>query len=209
LERGEPGSNFRRLAFAFGCEPLPDCPFLGLPRQSLLNAFAGAGVMFGFALRTADGILAFGDTPAKILDLFSQRSRRIDGLGRRDKRPRLEIALFAIGAVKPDPKLARKFQRRQCIRVIAPGLVRRPVARFAKGVEHISDLLRDDALIGQAAKRLLKCFALAQIKGVMGCNRPGQKLGELAQLENRRAGIVAEISLRQRPQLHQLGSVHS
>ena len=110
--------------------------------------------------------------------------------------------------MKPDAKLASEFQRRQRICVIASGLMSRSVPRFPKGVENVGRFFRNDALISEAAKRVFKCFALVKVKCVVGGNRLGQKLGELAQLENRRTGIITEISLRQRPKLHQLGIVH-
>jgi hypothetical protein len=166
-------------------------------------------VFFCFASRPAGGIFAFGHAPAQAVNLFSQRSRRIDGLGRRDKRPRLELGVLAVGAVEPDAKLASEFQRRQRIGMIALGFVCRPVTRFAKRMENVSGFLRDDAFVGEAAKRLLKGFAFVAIERVMGSNRLAQKLGKLAQLENRGAGIVAKVSLGQSPKLHQLGIVHA
>ena len=39
----------------------------------------------------------------------------------------------------------------------------------------------------------------------MSGNGLGQKLGKLTELKNRGAGIIAEVTLRQRPELSQLG----
>ncbi len=111
--------------------------------------------------------------------------------------------------MKPDAKLASEFQRRKRVRVIAAGLVNRPVTRFAECVENVSSFFRNDALIREAAKRFFKGLAFAKVERVMGGSGLAQKLGKLAQFEERRAGIVAKVSLRQRPKLHQLGVVHA
>src|SRR5437870_5406660 len=76
-------------------------------------------------------------------------------------------------------------------------------------MENVSGFLRDGSLVGKAAKRLLKGFAFVTIERVMGGNPFGQKLGKLAQLENGGAGIIAKVSLRQRPKLHKLSVVNA
>ncbi len=156
-------------------------------------------------MRSAGSVLAFDHPATQGFDFFSQGRRGVDGLRRRHKRAGLEIGLFAVSAVEPDAKLASEFQRRQRIGMTARGFVRRPVARLAERVKNVGGFLWDDALIGEPAKRLLKCLPLTEIERVMGGNRLGQKFGKLAQLENRGAGIIAEITLRQRPKLRQLG----
>jgi hypothetical protein len=112
LKVGKSARNLRRLAFALSRKLLPNRPFLRLPRQSLLDAFAGAGVLLGFPFGTAGGIFTFGNAATKAVDLLPQWGRSIDRLRRRDKRPRLEIGLFAVGAMEPDAKLTREFQCR-------------------------------------------------------------------------------------------------
>src|SRR6266536_2549558 len=209
LNGGKTGRNLQRLAFALGGELFPDSPFLSLPCEPLFHALSGTGVFLGFASRTAGGIVAFGHTPTEAFNLFLQGSRCIDGLRWRDKRARFEIRLLPVGAMEPDAKLTSEFQRRQRICVIASRLMNRPVARLAKRVENVRSFFRNDALIREAAKRLFKSLAFAKIERVMGGNRLAQKLGKLAQLEDRRTGIVAKISLRQRPELHQLGVVNA
>jgi hypothetical protein len=109
--------------------------------------------------------------------------------------------------MKPNAKLASEFQCRYRIRVIASCFVCRPVTRLAKRMEKVSGFLRNDSLVGKAAKHLLKGFASIAIQGVMGGNHFGQKLGKLAQLENCGAWIVTKVSLRQCPKLHKLGVV--
>jgi predicted RNA binding protein YcfA (HicA-like mRNA interferase family) len=111
LHGREAAGNFRHLAFRVGGQLLPNRPFLSLSRQPLLDALAGAGVFLGFPFRTAGGIFALGNAATKALYLLPQRGRGIDGLRRRDEGPRPEIGLLSVGAVKPDAKLAREFQR--------------------------------------------------------------------------------------------------
>ena len=60
----------------------------------------------------------------------------------------------------------------------------------------------------QSPKRFLECIAVPLIKSVAGGYSLAQKLGELAQLEDRGRGIIAEITLRQRPKPYKLGVVH-
>ena len=55
--------------------------------------------------------------------------------------------------------------------MIALALVRRPITRFAKRMENVSGFLRNDSLVGKAAKRLLKSFAFVAIGRMMGGNR--------------------------------------
>jgi hypothetical protein len=70
----------------------------------------------------------------------------------------------------------------------------RPVPCLAKRVENVRSFFRNDALIREVAKRFFKGLAFAKIERVMGGNRLTQKLGKLAQFEDRRAGIVAKVS---------------
>lgn len=93
--------------------------------------------------------------------------------------------------------------------MVASCFVRRPVARLAKHVENVSGFLRNDALIRQAAQRLLKSLAFAEVESVMGGNRFAQQFGKLAQLEDRRDRIIPEIALRQRPKLDKLRIMHA
>ena len=72
-------------------------------------------------------------------------------------------------------------------------------------MKNVCGFFRDDALIGEPAKRLLKRLPLTDIERMVGGNGLGQKFGKLAQLEDRGAGIIAEVTLRERPKLRQLG----
>ena len=92
--------------------------------------------------------------------------------------------------------------------MVAPNLVGRRVTNLAKGVENVRCLLWDDTFERKSAKPVLKCLAFPLIKRVAGSDRLGQKLGKLAQLEDRRAGIIAEITLRKRPKLDELGVMY-
>src|SRR5271166_6297249 len=93
--------------------------------------------------------------------------------------------------------------------MVAYCFVRRPVARLPKRVEDVSGFLWNDALIGQAAQRLLKSLAFAEVESMMGGNRLAQQFSKLAQLEDRRDWIITKIALRQRPKLDKLGIMHA
>jgi len=80
--------------------------------------------------------------------------------------------------------------------VIALDLVRRLVTRLAKRMENVGGFLRDDSLVGKAAKRLLKGFAFVAIERVMSGNPLAQQFSKLPQLEDRRVRIVPEITPR-------------
>ena len=110
--------------------------------------------------------------------------------------------------MKPDAELAREFEGGQRVRMAAFGLMPGNVTCLAERVEHVRDFPRNDALKGQSPKRFLECIAVPLIKSVAGGYSLAQKLGELAQLEDRGRGIIAEITLRQRPKPHKLGVVH-
>src|SRR4051812_11689565 len=71
-------------------------------------------------------------------------------------------------------------------------------------MENVGSLFRDDALESQPAKGVLERLPVAKVQRMTGGNGLGQQLGELAQLEDGGAGIVAEIPLGERPQLDQL-----
>src|SRR5262249_49389673 len=109
-----------------------------------------------------------------------------------------------VGAMKPDTKLASKLQRRERITVSACGLMSRFVARLAQRMEKIGRLFRDDSIIGEPAESVVKGLAVAVVEGVMGGNPVAQKLGELAQLENRRRWVLAKISFGEGSEAHQL-----
>jgi len=75
------------------------------------------------------------------------------------------------------------------------------VARFAQRMKDVGGLLGHDALIGEPAKRFFKIFAFAHIERMVGGNDLGQKLGKLAQLDDRCAGVIAKIPLCQQTKL--------
>ena len=162
-------------------------------------------MVFGFTSRAACCIFTFDHATTQGFDFFFQGRRSIDGFSRGDEWARLEIRLFAVCAVKPYAKLASEFQRQKRIGMTARGFVCGPVARLPERVKNVGGFFRDDALIGQPTKRLLKRFPFTEIECVMGGNGLGQKLGKLTELKNRGPGIIAEVTLRQRPELRQLG----
>ena len=209
LEGGEPGRDLGPLAVDLLGQLLPGGPLLGLPRQPLLDALAGAGVLLGLAPGTGGGILALRHLALERSDLLPQGGRGIDRLRRRHERPGFEPRLLAVGAMEPDAELAGELQRGQRLRMGALDLVGRAVPRLAQRVEHVRDLLRDDPLVGEAPQRLLEGLALSLIGALAGRDLLGQQLRELAQLEDGRGRVVAEVTLRQRGKLDQLRVVNA
>ncbi len=64
-------------------------------------------------------------------------------------------------------------------------------------MENVSRFFRNEPVIGQPPQRFLKALALVAVNGMMRGNQLGHQLGELAQLDDGRRGIVTEIAFRE------------
>ena len=87
LNGREPRRDLSPFAVDLLSELLPGSPLLGLPRQPLFDALAGAGVLLGLAPRAGGSILTLCHLAAQGCDLFRQGCRRVGRLRRCRRTP--------------------------------------------------------------------------------------------------------------------------
>ena len=164
-------------------------------------------MFFGCSMRSRCGIFTFRKLALEGGDLLCECRSGINRLRRWNKRDGLEVTLLPISAMKPDAELAAELQGGQRIRMTAFRLVHRHIAHLAERMENVGCLLRDDALIGKAAQRLLEALPFVSVECMMSSDEFSEQLGQLPELDDSRRRVGAEVAFAQPTQHCQTGVV--
>ncbi len=190
------------LAARFAREGFPDLGVFARLGRSLLRGQPLGELGFRLTLRLVDRalgsgelVLSRGHLVAQALELGVQRGLGTRGLRRRMKRTRVELAIVAVGALKPDRELVGDLELLERFGVVAPALMHRGVARAPEVVKQVLLKRADRAALPQPPDQLELRLVRSAVEPDLCRRALREHFAELAELEQADRRIRREVLL--------------